>query len=328
VGTPLHPPIRPPISGAPKPSLGQSRALGVAWRVSNGREKEKRKIIQRARRSVGGHGAFKRVESSWHMDAEQAARYKDTEKSRWHTRGLAGPWVRPIGKQKQMASVTAQGKVFTWWFWPPIDVQQMSDEFVVVAKCCRIRLMGPTLEVSIEGSGSSESSAKTVADEYVEILRKHLPGPHLMLMSEQEWAKRTEPPFPPHMMNPMFRSSRSRADCAKAVNNARSEMLAQEDETLRRCYDYLQDGDSASRPDVAAFAAYKAAEVLIERFGGQRKAVKALGVAVKDAKTAANPERHIPENTHGQPDKGNPLELIKQVIKTYEKHLLKDQGCH
>ena len=82
---------------------------------------------------------------------------------------------------------------------------------------------------------------------------------------------------------------------ALAVREARNELLASADEALRRCYDYLQDAhEHANSLTVeAAYAAYKAMEVLIERFGGSRQAVAALGKTVAEAKRVANGARHI-----------------------------------
>jgi hypothetical protein len=223
--------------------------------------------------------------------------------------------------------VTAEGKVFSWWFWPPQAFQGMSDEFVVVAEGFRIRLMGSSLELSVETSGTcSPISARTLADTYVGILARHLTTP-LTLITEQEFSMRTEPPFG-HPHNVFSGGYRSRSESARAVRETRNEMLASADMALRECYNYLQDAYGTSLPEVAASAAYKAIEVLEDRFGSQTKAVDALGKIVKEAKTAANQKRHIPKRVQMQPKTSvEPVELTKQVIKRYERYLLGLDGC-
>jgi hypothetical protein len=136
---------------------------------------------------------------------------------------------------------------------------------------------------------------------------------------------RTEPPLG-YVNNAFSRRYRSRSECAKAVREARNAMLASADIALRECYDYLQDADGAS-PDVAAYAAYKAIEVLADQFGGEAKAVKVLKT-LKKAKTAANAKRHIPKKVQKQPKiSGDPVELTRQAIQDYERHLLVLHGC-
>ena len=73
----------------------------------------------------------------------------------------------------------------------------------------------------------------------------------------------------------------------------------------------------------ACVAAYKAIEVLEERFGGEGKAVDALGKALKVAKTAANSKRHIPERVRLQPMVSvSAVELSADVIRNYERYVL------
>jgi hypothetical protein len=223
--------------------------------------------------------------------------------------------------------VTAEGKVFSWWFWPLHEVQGVSDEFVAVAEGFRIRLMGNSLKLSFEASGTcSPNSARTLADTYVAILARHL-ATHLSLITEQEFAMRTEPPLG-HVNSAFSRSFRSRSEGARAVGETRNEMLGSTDRALRECYNYLQDAYGTSLPEVAAYAAYKAIEVLEDRFGSQTRAVDALGKLVKEAKTAANQKRHIPKKGQLQPKtSGEPVELTSQVIQRYERYLLELHGC-
>jgi hypothetical protein len=144
------------------------------------------------------------------------------------------------------------------------------------------------------------------------------------LMTEAEWLKRTTPPF--GGMRTISTNREDRNHVARAVRVARNELLASEDEALRRCYDHLQEAREHMRllnEEGACFAAYKAIEVLEERFGGEGKAVDALGKVLKVAKTAANSKRHIPERVRLQPKASvSAVELSTDVIRNYEQYLL------
>ena len=115
--------------------------------------------------------------------------------------------------------MTAESKVFSWWFWPRHEFQGVSDEFVVVAEGFRIRLMGSSLELSFETSGTcSPTSARALADTYLGILARHLTTP-LTLITEQEFVMRTEPPLG-HVNNAFSRGYRSRSESARAAKTA------------------------------------------------------------------------------------------------------------
>ncbi len=218
--------------------------------------------------------------------------------------------------------MTATGKTFKWMLWPPHENQSAaSDEFV--AEGFRVRLMGNTLEMSFEASGTcSPGSARALAEKYVETLAKRLVM-SLALITEAEFLERTTPPFGSMMTFSVTREGRSRV--ASAVREARNELLASADKALRQCYNYLQDAHESMNTltDEPAYAAYKAMEVLVEQFGDERKAVAALGKTLKEAKRAANEERHIPKEGQPQPKASvRSLELAKEVIRKYERYLL------
>lgn len=218
--------------------------------------------------------------------------------------------------------MTATHKTFKWALWTHHgNVHGASDEFIVEG--FRVRLMGPTLEVSFEASGTcSPDSAKSLAEKYVKTLAKHL-ATVLTLMTEAEWLQRTAPPF--GKMTTFYSKREDRGRVVSAVREARNELLASEDKTLRRCYDFLQDAleRMCTINDEAAYDAYKAIEVLEERFGGEKKAVAALGNILKKAKTAANEKRHIPEKGQLQPKASvGSVELTRQVVRKYERYLL------
>lgn len=222
--------------------------------------------------------------------------------------------------------MTAQGKTFKWMLWPPHETQlAASDEFVAVAEGFRVRLMGNILELSFdEASGTcSPDSARALAEKYVETLAKRL-GSLLSLITEAEFLVRTDPPF--GTMTTFSLGREGRSGVARAVREARNEVLASADMALRRCYDYLQDAHEGMNTltDEPAFAVYKAMEVLIERFGGEPNAVAALGKTLKEAKRVANEEgRHIPQKGQSQRNaSGRSVELAKEVVRAYERYLL------
>ena len=221
--------------------------------------------------------------------------------------------------------MTATDKTFKWIMWPLHGNQSIgSDEFI--AEGFRIRLMGNRLEMSFEAPGTcSLDSAKALAVKYVEALggKGLLMSPPLLL-TEAEWLQRATPPFGGNAMTFFNQDDPSRIEYA--VREARNELLTAADQTLRRCYDYLSDAQvnmHAHKNDVAAYAAYKAIELMERRFGGEGEAVKVLGKRLKKAKTAANNERHIPKKGLPQPKHSvEPVELTRQVIHEYERYLL------
>ena len=186
-------------------------------------------------------------------------------------------------------------------------------------------MRGSSVELVFEGAGTcSLGLARALAERYIEALRRHLPGVSALITTE-EFLIRTAPPFGRMTVVSMSREDGRRV--ALAVREARNELLASGDEALRRCYDYLQDAHehATSLTADAAYAAYKAMEVLIERFGGSKQAVAALGKTVAEAKRVANGARHIQRN--GQPPtrgdaSARSVNLARQAIRSYERHLL------
>lgn len=220
--------------------------------------------------------------------------------------------------------MTAQSKTFKWMLWPPHETQlAASDEFVAVAEGFRIRLMGNMLECCSEASGTcSPDSARALAEKYVQTLAKRL-GSLLSLITQAEFLVRTDPPF--GKMTTFSLGREGRSGVARAVREARNEILASADMALRRCYDYLQDAHERMNTltDEPASAVYKAMEVLIERFGGEPNAVAALGKTLKEAKRVANEGRHIPRKGQSQRNaSGRSVELAKEVVRAYERYLL------
>lgn len=219
--------------------------------------------------------------------------------------------------------MTTTGKTFKWMLWSPGGhFSAAFDSFITSG--FRVQLRGNVLELSFEALGScSQDSAEALAEKYVEALRKCLGvPPHLM--TEAEWLKRTTPPFGAMMTISTNREDRSHV--VRAVREARNELLASEDEALRRCYDLLQDAHermNTPNDQGAYFAAYEAMEVLGEHFGNEKKAKAALGVIFKEAKTAANARRHNQKKGQPQPKPSVVVvEMATKVIRNYERYLL------
>jgi hypothetical protein len=224
--------------------------------------------------------------------------------------------------------MTATGKTFKWMLWSPHGHNSgASDEFVVVAEGFRVRLMGDTLELSFEASGTcSPNSARALAEKYVEALRKCL-GKPCSLMTEEDWSKRMTPPFGGIRTISTNREDQGRV--ASAAREARNELLASEDEALRRCYDSLQDARERMRlldEKGAHVAVYEAMEVLETHFKSKKERVAALGNFHKEAMTAANTKRHILEKVKLHPTSSvGPIELATEALRRYERHLLVEE---
>ncbi len=226
--------------------------------------------------------------------------------------------------------MTGTGEKFKWFLWTFPEQTMMSDEFI--AEGFRVRLMGNTLELSFEASGTpSAAVAKALAERYVRTLGKHLAMP-ISLITEQEFLERTTPPFGATTLGATimtaargtWREDRDRR--ARAVREARKE-LACADQTLRQCYIYLEDAlEEDKRPGGKPWdPVYKAMEALGKRFGSEAKAAKTLGKVFKQTKTTANENRH--HEKKGQPGSTTPagrslLELATETIRAYERNLL------
>jgi hypothetical protein len=219
--------------------------------------------------------------------------------------------------------MTSTGKTFKWMLWPQEGVFGASDEFIVEA--FRVRLMGNMLDLSFEGtSPCSSAAASALAEKYVTSLGKRVVSP-LALITEQEFLVRTTPPFGAMTTRSATREGRERI--ARAVREARNELLSAADETLRRCYEYFQDAREQINilDGKPAYEAYKALEVLEARFGSERNAIAVLGKVFKKAKRAANEPRHIPRKGLPQSRESASLEsveLVRETIRAYERYLL------
>jgi len=184
--------------------------------------------------------------------------------------------------------------------------------------------MGNSLELVFEGSGDcSPGQAKALAERYLGALRTRLPEKISMLLTTEEFLTLTTPPFPPLVITAVSPWQEDRSRVARAVREARNELLANADESLRRCYDYLQEAieEQRKREGQPAYAVFKAMEVLRERFRNDGKAGIVLGPTFEQAKQAADAERHIPKKNRPRP-KGQPVQLARETIRAYERYLL------
>src|SRR5207249_10071549 len=96
--------------------------------------------------------------------------------------------------------------------------------------------------LTFEGAGSApDDSAKALAEKYVGLLGKRT-GLALHPITIEEFLARTAPPVPSmnwHAQGWYGRDSReSRDRVSRAMCEARNELLASVDDTLRRVYDY------------------------------------------------------------------------------------------
>lgn len=221
--------------------------------------------------------------------------------------------------------MTSPDTSFKWFLLTfPEQFYTAHDEFI--AEGFRVRLMGPTLEVSFEAQGTcSPDSARALAKKYVRALGKRLLTVPL-LITESEWIARTTPPFQGNMTVLSDREDQNRV--VTAVSEARNELLASAHATLRRCYDHLQDAreHEGQTNNQTAVSVYQAMEELGKRFGGDEEAAAELGKQFKDVKRAANEERHIEGKF--EPMSNPPASLVGaavEVIREYERYLLEER---
>ena len=117
----------------------------------------------------------------------------------------------------------------------------------------------------------------------------------------------------------------------RAKRKARGELLAEEDPTLRRCYDYLQDAEE--HPTQTLFYLYKVIEAIKRRFpdwkkGGALKVSSEAELVNKLANEPERDERHAPEDanivrTTKSLEKMRATEATVRIVRAYENYLIK-----
>jgi hypothetical protein len=194
----------------------------------------------------------------------------------------------------------------------------LSDEFVV--NDCRVRLLGPTIEVEVP-EDCTEGEARRLANRYADLLRGG--GVHVQLLTFEEYS--TLPPQPMYAGPDPMGSTLA----VSAVRRARAALLADSDEILRRCYEYRDQ--MLDDEEHALFHAYKLIETLEGEVGGEEGLIRALGMRdkIKYVKRAANDrqmdERHAPEgrnqiSTQPPCDRATAVGFTHEILRAFERH--------
>ncbi len=215
-------------------------------------------------------------------------------------------------------------KKFSWVLYPHHEYLAVSDEFVV--KGFRLHLQGNSLQVEIEQPANGEVGleARALADRYARLLRTHL-GIPLRAITIKEFGA-----IPARMFTIRALTRQDRKRVNNAIRRARREILASEDSTLRRCYDYIQD--AGEREKESLFYLYKAIESIEDKLGGERKAIEVLGVCseLKFVKRLANEpvrdERHAPKDADAlerpdRTDKAMARDCAIRILRAYEQYV-------
>ncbi len=215
---------------------------------------------------------------------------------------------------------------FSWVLYPHHEyLPVLADEFI--AGHFRLRLRGNSLHVEVEAPATEDAGleARELAERYIKTLAKHL-AIRLRLLTIKEF--QSLPPIGMTTIRGVRKEQHERI--RETIRKARGELLALEDRTLRRCYDYLQD--AREHPKESLFYLYKAVEAIEYEFTGARKAIKALGIEAelklvkKLANEPAGDERHAPKtaDTTEHPkttEKARALESVTCIVRAYEQYL-------
>lgn len=218
----------------------------------------------------------------------------------------------------------AMSNKFSWVLYPYHEYLAFSDEFVV--KQLRLRLQGNSLQIEVEQPVNKgvELEARALADRYAKLLRLQL-GIPVRVITLEEFGS-----MPARMITVRSLRQQDRKRVYDAIRKTRNELLASEDVTLRRCYDYIQD--AREREEESLFYLYKAAEVIQKHLGGERLAIRALKIRreLKFVKRLASAsergERHAPKPTDvvqrpTQPEKARAMEYAIRIVRKYEVYL-------
>jgi hypothetical protein len=219
----------------------------------------------------------------------------------------------------------------TWYLWPPHDLEETSDEFVVRRRALHITvsLRGGVLDLEVDDTAppSAADEMAALAREYVEGLTCN--GLTRALRTRSQYA--ALPPFA--FQNIQMAEAQHRAEhareqrelVARAVEAARNALLAG-DEILTHAYAYLEDARTSHR--VAAGRGrvgervlpnlYKAIETVENALGGQAATEASLGVRaeLRFVKRLANQpdrdERHAPQPGDAV-DQATPAEVARAI---------------
>lgn len=237
-----------------------------------------------------------------------------------------------------MATNSAPVSTFSWFLHPSGQalsaLDQLRDEFVV--RAFRLVLCGDNLQLLLEGSSAMtrEQEARQLAETYAKALARGL-GQFLHLMTEQELGSLPANASDDGSWQSAYGHRVSR-DPRSALREARNALLASSNETLRSCYNYIQDAEERRKESLSYL--YKAVEAIENRLGGEKDAIATLnavaiqnvGPAYKNVKRLANEsdrdERHAPSDptTIRQltaSEKEAAFEDTRTVLRAYEKYL-------
>ena len=217
---------------------------------------------------------------------------------------------------------------FSWILYPyDHSLPVLYDEFVITA--FRVFIEGNYIRIVLEepSTPTRELEARQFAEKYTAELGRRLALP-LRALTETEFA--SLPGWMDDGYSQMPNLQRIPRDPRWALRQARGKLLDSTDETLRRCYDYLQDADERSKESLSYL--YKTIEAIENKLGGEGVAVAILNVepALKRVKRLANAsdrdERHAPtdprcvrELTSSERDAA--LKDTRTVLRAYEMHL-------
>ena len=189
--------------------------------------------------------------------------------------------------------------------WPNQEFAFLFDEFVV--RDCRVRFHGGHIDVQ---ALSDEANPAAVLTDYAEALRRLRPG-YTRLLTVDEWGT-----LQPAVISNLGHPRRDPVRQRDQLGQARRDIVAPVHPHLSQCYDYFQK--AVDDQEHVLFHLYKMTETIVEEYGGERKAVEALGSdLLKALKQLANDtrpgisrdQRHAPKS----PGTGVPLTENEQA---------------
>ncbi len=249
---------------------------------------------------------------------------------------------------RRPSAAVALGVLQSWYLWPPRDMEETSDEFMVPRGGLRIavRLRGNALDLEVDEPAPAPAADQmgALARAYAEALSNS--GVLRRLMSASELA--ALPPFAFQNLQMVGggraaeRAREWREFVARAVRAARNAALEgiPGTETLRRSYEYLEDARASQRAaagrggvgETVLFNLYKAVEAVENALEGEKATIAALnvGAELKFVKRLANQtdrnERHGPKpgdvvNPPTLSEVGRAIECTVAVVRAYAKSL-------
>ena len=173
---------------------------------------------------------------------------------------------------------------------------------------------------------SPTADATKVAEAYIAALRRHLSV--FRVLTLEEFSK-----VPAQSIMSRGLRNKDRQRLLERLSEARRDVTSTAHSALARCYDYLQA--AKEDPEHALFELYKMIETIENEFGGEAKAIKALGVPeLKELKKLANDstatsrdQRHAPQSpTSGssltESEQAQVIEKGGTILRAFETRIL------